>query len=117
MQWTVCLHLMPPKVSRPASYDVVVGRVADAVGGQWSAESLEVALADIRRQQPEVGTNFGWMTYHRPGYRITFRVRAADAEQARALASKFLAVPDGWRVDPEIDVRATPEGQLGPLSD
>jgi hypothetical protein len=115
MRWTVRTHLMPPTVSRSASYDAVVERIARAVDAQWGAEPLEAALADIRRQQPEAGTTFGWTTYHPPGYRVTLRVSAADAEEARALAPNLLAVPEGWRVHPDIEVRATPEAQAGPL--
>ena len=105
MQWTVTTHVMPPKVRRSESYDAVVAQAAQVVDGEWSAEPLEAALADIRSQQPDHGGSFGWSTFHRPGYRITFHATAADAAEARDLAATRLSLPDGWRVDSEIDVQ------------
>jgi hypothetical protein len=104
---------MPPQVRRSSSYDAVVAEAAQALGGEWSAEPLEAALADIRRQRPEQGGSFGWSTFHQPGYRITFRAIAADADEARDVAAT-MSLPDGWRVDPGIDVRPVREPLLPP---
>ena len=97
----------PPKVSRSAGFDAVVERIATDSGGEWSADPLEAALGDIRRQQREQGIPTSWTTYHPPGYRITVTVSAADADSAQPRAVQLLDVPSGWRVDPQFDVKPT----------
>jgi hypothetical protein len=86
MRWTVTAHLMPPRVNRLPTLHALDEGIARRAGGEWNAEPLEAALIDIRRQKPEGGGPFPWTTYHRPGYRITVPVAAADAESARHLA-------------------------------
>jgi hypothetical protein len=114
MQWMVTTHLMPPTVIRSASTDAVVEQVARALEGDWSAEPLEAALADIHRQKSERGTSFGWTTYHPPGYRITFRVTAANPTEARDVAATRLVLPNGWSVDSAIDIRPARDPPLPP---
>jgi hypothetical protein len=112
MQWVVTAHLMPPKVSRSASYDAIVEQVARVVDGEWSAEPLEAALADVRGLQLKNEASCGWTTYHPPGYRITFRVSAPNVAEARDIAASMAVPPDGWRVDSEIELRPAPDDRL-----
>jgi hypothetical protein len=103
IRWRVTLHLIPSELVRSPSFDATVEGIAIQAGAEWTADSMEAALAEIHRQDLAGEGRSGWVTYHRPGYRLTMQVTAPTARAARRAALDLVSAPAGWRVDPDIE--------------
>ncbi len=90
-RWRVLIHAHPPTVERRAEWDALIQRLAATIGADWSAASLDAAVADIRGK-------VSWTTSHATAYKLAVHVVAPNAGTAERLALAQVELPIGWRL-------------------
>ncbi len=90
-RWNVVLHAHPPTVERRPECDALIRRLASTLGADWSATSLDAAIADIRGHA-------SWTTSHATAYVLEMQVIAPNAGTAERLTRAQVELPADWRL-------------------
>lgn len=90
-RWRVVLHAHPPTVELRSEWDALIQRLATTLGADWSAATLDAAIADIRGHA-------GWTTSHATAYVLEMQVIAPNAGTAERLARAQVELPADWRL-------------------